>query len=158
VSFRRRRRPRPPQTGEVSSHDDAERFFFDLESVRPDHRVRSLCRQAQEAVLLAMAEVGLDSRLDGTFVASVDPAPGPERLLVTVVAPPQATTEAIEAAFAALAELRPALRAEVARAIHRKRVPDLAFRVAVEAATVPPPVVGEDGNAEDGNGDDVDED
>ena len=95
---------------------------------------------------------------DKTFVASVDPAPGPERLLVTVVAPPQATTEAIEAAFAALAELKPALRAEVARAIHRKRVPDLAFRVAVEAATVPPPVVGGDGNAGDGNGDDVDED
>jgi ribosome-binding factor A len=116
----------------VSSPDDAERFFFDLESVRPDHRARSLCRQAQEAVVLAMAEIGLDSRLDGTWVASVDPAPGPERLLVTVVIAPEATAEAIEAAFAALSELKPALRSEVARAIHRKRVPDLAFRVAVE--------------------------
>jgi len=132
VSIRRRRRPRPPQTGEVSAHDDAERFFFDLESVRPDHRVRSLCRQAQEAVLLAMAEIGLDSRLDGTWVASVDPAPGPERLLVTVVIAPDANAEVIEETFAALAEIKPALRAEVARAIHRKRCPDLAFRVTVD--------------------------
>lgn len=131
MSFHRRRRPRPPRTGEVSA-DDAERFFFDLDSVRPDHRVRSLCRQAQEAVFLAMAEIGFDSRLDGTYVASVDPAPGPARLLVTVVVPPEATADAIEAAFAALAELKPALRGEVARAIHRKRVPDLAFRVAVD--------------------------
>ena len=71
-----------------------------------------------------------DPRIDGAWVASVDRAPG-GRLLVTVVLP-RGGVAALEAAFAALGEARPWLRAEVARAICRKRVPDLAFRVQVE--------------------------
>jgi hypothetical protein len=65
------------------------------------------------------------------IVRSVDPAPG-HRLLVTVVVPRASGVVGVEAAFAALAEMTPWLRAEVARAICRRRVPDLAFRVVVE--------------------------
>jgi ribosome-binding factor A len=113
--------------------DDEARFFFDLESARPDHRVHSLCRQAQEAVSLAFAEAVADVRLDGAWVASVDPAPGPGHLLVSVVLPPGADGDAVDAAWAALREMTPWVRSEVARAIHRKRVPELSFRVVVEA-------------------------
>jgi ribosome-binding factor A len=118
--------------GDVCRKEEAERFFFDLESARPDHRVRSLCRQAQEAVWMAMAEMELDARLEGAWVASVDPAPGPERLLVTVVLPASAAMAEVEEAFVALMEAKGELRAAVARGIHRKRVPDLAFRVVLE--------------------------
>ena len=116
----------------MSREEEAERFFFDLEKERPDFRARSLCRQAQEAVLLAMAEAAFDPRLDGAWVASVDPAPGPERLMVTVVLPAHSTVSGMEAALAALGERKGYLRAEIAQAIHRKRVPDLAFRVVLE--------------------------
>jgi ribosome-binding factor A len=133
VSFHKRRRPAPPRTDEVCPDKEEARFFFDLESVRPDHRVRSLCRQAQEAVLLALGDAKPDPRLDGAWVLSVDPAPGPERLLVSIVLAGRDGEEDIEAALAALVEMKPWLRSEVARAIHRKRVPDLAFRVMPEA-------------------------
>jgi ribosome-binding factor A len=133
VRFHDRRRPRPPRMDEVRPEDAEARFFFDLQSVRPDHRVRSLCRQVQEAVLLALADVGGDPRLDGVWVMSVDPAPGPERLLVSVGLPKGAGAQEIDAALSALVERKPWLRSEVGRAIHRKRVPELAFRVALEA-------------------------
>jgi len=131
VSFKRRRRPRSPHSEDVCLEGDAATLFFDLESPRAGHRDRSLCRQAQEALLLALAEVTADPRLDGAWVASVDPAPG-KRLLVSVVLPRVRGLAGVEAAFAALVEMKPWLRAEVARAICRKRVPDLAFRVELE--------------------------
>jgi ribosome-binding factor A len=132
VSFDKRRRPRPPRRDGVRLEPDEARFFFDLESVRPDHRVRSLCRQALEAVSLALADADLDERLDGAWVVSVDPAPGPERLLVSLALPGGSTGTEAEGALQALVEKRPWLRWELARAIHRKRVPDLAFRVVMD--------------------------
>jgi ribosome-binding factor A len=100
-----------------------------LDAPRLDRRARSLCRQAQEAVTLALADAAPDPRLDGAWVAAVDPSPTPARLLVTVVLPPHAGDDEIEAAFFALGEMKPWLRSEVARAIHRKRAPELSFRV-----------------------------
>ena len=111
---------------------DEARFFFDLESVRPDHRVRSLCRQALEAVSLALADANLDERLEGSWVVSVDPGPGPERLLVSIALPRGSSGTKAESALQALVEKRPWLRSELAQAIHRKRVPDLAFRVVMD--------------------------
>lgn len=110
---------------------DSASLFFDLESPRPRHRERALCRQAQEALVLALAQETSDPRLDGAWVASVDPAPG-RRLLVSLVLPSGAGIAGIEAAFVALGDKKPWLRAEVARAVHRKRAPDLAFRVLLE--------------------------
>jgi ribosome-binding factor A len=118
----------------VCPSDEAAHLFFDLESARPDHRAASLCRQAQEAVTLALADAEPDPRLDGAWVVSVDPAPGPERLLVNVALAGRTSENDIEAALAALVEMKPWLRSEIARTIHRKRVPDLAFRVMPEAA------------------------
>jgi ribosome-binding factor A len=132
VSFGNRRRPRPLRTDGVRLDADEARFFFDLESAHPDHRVHALCRQALEAVSLALAGADLDERLDRSWVVSVDPAPGAGRLLVSVALPAGSTGTAVEGALQALVEKRPWLRSELARAIHRKRVPDLAFRVVMD--------------------------
>ena len=132
MSFQNRRRPRPPRTDGVRPEADEARFFFDLESVRPDHRVRSLCRQALEAVSLALADASRDERLERSWVVSVDPAPGQGRLLVSIALPDGASGTEVEGALQALVEKRPWLRSELARAIHRKRVPDLAFRVVMD--------------------------
>ena len=131
MTFNRRRRPRSPHSDDVCLDVDSASLFFDLESPRPRHRERALCRQAQEALVLALAQETSDPRLDGAWVASVDPAPG-RRLLVSVVVPGCAGLAGIEAAFVALGDKKPWLRAEVARAVHRKRAPDLAFRVLLE--------------------------
>ena len=132
MSFDNRRRPRPPRRNGVRLEADEARFFFDLESVRPDHRVRSLCRQALEAVSLALADADLDERLEGAWTVSVDPAPGPERLLVSVALPSGSSGTRAEGALQALMEKKAWLRSELAQAIHRKRVPDLAFRVVMD--------------------------
>jgi hypothetical protein len=131
MSLKRRRRPRSPHTEDVYLEADAASLFFDLDRPRSDHRDRSLCRQALEALVLAFAEATVDSRLDGAWVASVDPAPG-GLLLVSVALPRGSSVAVIEAAFAAMSEMKPWLRAEVARSICRKRVPDLGFRVVPE--------------------------
>ena len=126
------RRPAPPRAVDVSQ-DNEERFFFDLESVRPDFRARSLCRQALEALSLAVSDLAGEPHLQQAWVAAVDPDPGPARLLVTVVLPRDARPEDLEAALGALRRVAPYLRAEVAQAIHRKRAPELAFRVVADS-------------------------
>lgn len=131
MSFGKRRRRWPPRADEVCTDDDAGRFFFDLTASRPDHRVHSLCRQVQEAVDLALAEVDGDA-LTGAWVASVSPASGAGRLLVSVGLAPGANGEDAEAALGALVSMKPWLRSEVARAIYRKRVPELEFRVVLD--------------------------
>jgi len=131
VSFGKRRRQWPPRTDEVCPDGDAARFFFDLTAPRPDHRVHSLCRQVQEAVDLALAEADGDA-LRGAWVASVSPASGAGRLLVSVGLAPGASGEDADAALSALVRIKPWLRSEVARAIYRKRVPELEFRVVLE--------------------------
>jgi hypothetical protein len=105
----------------VCPDGDPARLFFDLESPRPDHRDRSLCRQAQEVLLLALSEAVDDPCLDSAWVSSVDPAPGPGRRLVSVVLPKATSAVGIEDALAALVEMRPWLRSEVTRAICRLR-------------------------------------
>jgi ribosome-binding factor A len=122
----------PPHSGAVCPEIDPARFFFDLEPARSDHRDRSLCRQAMEALQLALSDATGEARLDGAWVAAVDPAPSARRLLVSVVAPQATIASDAEAALEALVEMKPWLRAEVARAVHRKRVPDLAFRIVLE--------------------------
>jgi ribosome-binding factor A len=116
----------------VSEAEAEQRFFFDLEAVRSDVRVRSLCRQVQEALSLALDDLVDGPWLEGAWLAAVEPAPGPARLRATVVLPPHAAPEALEAAFTALRDRTPHLRAEVAQAIHRKRVPDLVFCVVLD--------------------------
>ena len=128
-----RRRPRPPRAVDVSAEDVEQRFFFDLEAPRRDFRALSLCRQAQEALSLAVSDLADVPCLQEAWIAAVEPDPGPARLLVTVVLPSRSSPDELEDALAVLKRLTPRLRAEVAQGIHRKRVPDLAYRVVVDS-------------------------
>jgi ribosome-binding factor A len=83
-----------------------------------------LCRQVQEALHWVLG-ADHDEMLQALQVVSVEPAPSAARLLVTVRA------EGVEAATA-LDHLQRAtgrLRCEIAASIHRRRTPELAFRV-----------------------------
>jgi ribosome-binding factor A len=98
---------------------------------RSDRKARQLCGQVAETLEQALAELA-DPLLNGLHVAGVIPAPNAGRLLVTVaIAPgdafdPAGVLESLDRAAAAL-------RAEVARAITRRKAPALVYRVAVPA-------------------------
>ena len=89
-----------------------------------DPRTLRLCSEAREAISLALATVD-DPRLEDTYVLAVRPHPDASCLLVVVAAPERDVAKVKEALTAA----QPRLRGELAGAIERKRVPDLAFTV-----------------------------
>jgi ribosome-binding factor A len=91
------------------------------------HRDAQLCRQASEALSIALA-ASADPVLRDVTIASVEPAAGTARLMVTVYP----TERDPDFLVARLERARGYLRGEVAAAIHRKRVPDLAFQVSLD--------------------------
>ena len=91
-----------------------------------DRKTRQLCAQIGEVVSLALAECD-DRALDGVFVETVEPAPTASRLCVVVSAPLGADAAST---LMALTRVRNRLRREIAGAIHRKRTPELTFRLA----------------------------
>jgi ribosome-binding factor A len=76
--------------------------------------------------LLAESE---DDVLRDLLVVSVVPAPYASRLLVTVAPSPAAEAAEAAAVLARLERVRGRLRTEVAAAVHRRKAPDLTFRV-----------------------------
>jgi len=92
------------------------------ENRQAQRKTQQFCRQVQRALNLALESAATD--LDGLFVDAVSPGPDCGRVLVHVVIPRHhAVAEAIDA----LRRIAPQLREEVARAITRKRAPELAF-------------------------------
>lgn len=88
-----------------------------------------LCRQVAETLQPVLAGETGDEVLREVLVESVVPAPNSSRLLVTVVLAPDCPhnqAEVLEHLFRSL----PRLRCEVARAIHRRKTPELTFRLA----------------------------
>ena len=127
MSFRRTRRGISPRRGDVSLDGDPDLFFGALGSRRKANwKLPQLCRQVERAAALALAEV--DAPV-GAAVAEVVPAPDVSRLRVVVVLPAGSGVQQVEDTRAALASGAAAFRAEIARAIHRKRVPEVAFDV-----------------------------
>ena len=90
-------------------------------------RCPRLCQQACEALSLALA-CSADSALRDLSVVTVSPAPDASRLLVTIAASESVDHDHI---LDKLQVARGYLRSEVAAAIHRKRTPELMFRVLV---------------------------
>jgi hypothetical protein len=116
------------------------------------HKDLQLCRQVQDALSYALAEIS-DPILDELSLVSVEPAPTAARLLVTLALPSgicepktesqgenQTDAASIIAhsahvvlmhttALARLREISAMLRQEVTAEINRKRSPELVFRI-----------------------------
>jgi len=92
-----------------------------------DVKARRLCRQVSEALQAGLSGECADEVLQQVWVCSVDPAVEASRLVVTVSVPE--TVNPAEA-LARREGARGLLRSIVASAIVRKKVPDLAFRIA----------------------------
>jgi ribosome-binding factor A len=108
---------------------------------RGGRKTQQLCGQVAEALNYAFAAVCNDDVLRELSVVAVQPAPDESRLLVTVgpaLPGPCDPSQVMIRSQTALGRLR----SEVAAAIHRKKVPELAFHV-VTNTTGPP-----DGTAE----------
>ncbi|MBS2027065.1 MAG: ribosome-binding factor A [Deltaproteobacteria bacterium] len=90
-------------------------------------KTMQLCKQVQRVVASVLAECA-DGHVSQLSLLGVEPAAGSSVLRVAVVAM-GADGEALAATRAALEQLKPYLRMEVADAICRKRVPELVFSV-----------------------------
>jgi ribosome-binding factor A len=131
VSFRDRRELRFPPKDVVcpDAEPDPGRFFGDEPVSRKRRwKVQQLCKQVERAAAVTLSECGGDE-LREAWVVSVEPAPDASRLRVTVVLGPTQGIDDVDAARAALVSAAPAFRDEVARSIHRKRVPEIVFEV-----------------------------
>ena len=89
-----------------------------------NRKALQLCRQVARVLAEAFPALG-DDRLRDLHVEAVTPAPNSSRLLVTLSCPGGED----EDATAWLEQAGGLLRTEVATAIHRKRAPELVFRV-----------------------------
>jgi ribosome-binding factor A len=90
-----------------------------------DRKTLQLCRQVSRSLSYVLGSLG-DDVLGGLHVESVEPAPNASHLLVTVSSlDAEASPETI---LIRLHAAQPRLREEIARDIHRRRVPELTFR------------------------------
>jgi ribosome-binding factor A len=102
-------------------------LFGSVTDRKLERKERQLCRQVQEAVSEALAGIEDDVLLD-VWVSAVEPAPDAGRLAIVVEAPNRVSPDEVLTRLDKYAGL---LRAEVASAITRKRVPTLTYRVLV---------------------------
>jgi ribosome-binding factor A len=124
--------------GPEATHESVDPDVFFEESGRKRGRRKDfqLCAQVQEAIASALAAELEDPLLRELWVVRVEPAPTASQLLVWVALPPGSRERAgAESVLARLSKVEGLLRAEVASAIHRKRVPTLSYAVAVERET-----------------------
>ena len=98
---------------------------FGEKPYRGNRKALQLCRQVQRALSYALSDCD-DDVLAGLYVESVEPAPNDKHLMVTVQ--PLDADVMPEDVLARLHHVIGRLRAEVAKDIHRKKVPELSFR------------------------------
>jgi ribosome-binding factor A len=97
---------------------------------KPDRKALQLCGQVRRTLAVVLSGECGDPTLQDLVVDSVVPAPDSSRLLVSVCLPVAPTPEAVADVLRRLDRVQGWLRREVARAIVRKRAPELMFRVA----------------------------
>jgi ribosome-binding factor A len=115
--------------------DDGHDPRFDRLGSAPDRvlnrKALQLCKQVAHTLAEFLPTLR-DDLLRELIVTSVCPAPNSSRMLVTVSLPPgraEQDRSYTEAVSARLQEVRGLFRTEVANAIHRRRTPELLFRV-----------------------------
>lgn len=94
-----------------------------------DRKALQLCRQIEREISLILSGELDDDRVRDLLVMSVAPYPHTNLLLVTLQAPEVCSQDDLLALDATLARHKPAIRAEIASAINRRKTPDLCFRV-----------------------------
>ena len=100
---------------------------------KTDHKAQQVCRQVQRVLNLILAgDIG-DDVLRELYVERVSPVANASNLLVHVVVPPHIGVAEV---LGRLERVVPHLRAEIARAITRKRVPELTFLPAAPGGEV----------------------
>ena len=105
---------------------------------RPDRKTLQVCSQVQRTLDQVLSGELDDDRLRDVYVAQVTPAPDANCLLVTVAPLGFAKDFRPEEVMARLAANAGRMRSELARAINRKKTPELMFRV-VLAEDAPAP-------------------
>lgn len=93
------------------------------------HKDLQLCRQVADAIQWFLVEVDDPALAELSLVAAA-PAPTAARIAVTLQIGDAVDVAAAREALAAYAD---ELREEVAAEIHRRRVPELSFRIATAA-------------------------
>lgn len=111
---------------------DPRDYFDNRERGRDLRKARQLCKQVARTLDLVLSGELDDDMLRNLIVDAVEPAPNASRLLV--ILRPTTNDELVDvpAVLERLAALRGRLRAEVASSIHRRKVPDLVFQIAVD--------------------------
>jgi len=94
-----------------------------------NRKALQLCGQVADTLVLVLAGDSADDLLRDLLVEAVVPAPNSSRLLITVSPSLAAADADLDAIRLCLDRARGRLRGEIAAAIHRRRVPDLTFRV-----------------------------
>ena len=94
-----------------------------------DRKALQLCRQIQRELTLILSGELDDDRVRDLFVVSVAPFPSTNLLLVTLQAAEVCSQEQLIMLDAAVSHHQATIRAEIAAAIHRRKTPDLCFRV-----------------------------
>lgn len=94
-----------------------------------DRKLLQLCRQIQRELSLILSGELDDDRIRDLTVLFVQPFPYASHLLVTLTTSTSSTQTELLQLDAALANYRPFIRTEIARAITRRKAPDLSFRV-----------------------------
>jgi len=102
---------------------------------RPGRKALQLCKQVSHVLTYLLGECR-DEVLQSLYVDRVEPAPDDKRLLVTVQLPADAPPP--DNVLARLFNQIGFFRSEIAAEIHRKRVPELAFRCIPHGVSLEP--------------------
>lgn len=123
---------------------------------RPDRKTLQMCSQVKRTLDQILSGELDDDRLRDVYVSEVTPAPDAHCLMVSVSPLGFAKDFQPQVVLARLAEHSGYLRSELARAINRKKTPELMFRV-VLAEDLPPPAVSSDHDEGDDFDDELDD-
>ncbi len=128
-SRRDRRRHAAPQFAGRTL--DAEALFRPADA-KVERKTRQLCREVERTLSCALGDCR-DALLRELVVVGVEPAPDASRLAVRVLLPPADVDGRLVREH--LERMRGHLREEVARAVSRKRAPELTFELAAPETT-----------------------
>ena len=129
---KRIRRDSEPLANSVGPEDGIDPRYLPRDDGRrsgPGRKSLQLCEQVAQTLSLVLASEFDDEVLRDLTVSEVVPAPDASHLLVTLTLSPSAEAHGIAEVLARLEAHSVRLRAEIASAIHRRRVPQLTYRL-----------------------------